>query len=115
MTDSQPCVQAFQKLGRGEFSLSSRLSSFLVCLNSLNIFFHHISGADNILLDYVCRNPSHCPEKNCQVCKFIEESVDYVINSLSVEDVQNGKMQMPFTSLSAWKNAQKTDQRLKRV
>ena len=115
LTDSQPCLQAFQKLGRGEFSLSSRLSSFLVCLNSLNIFLHHISGAENILPDYVCRNPSHCPEKNCQVCKFIEESVDYAINSLSVEDIQNGKMQMPFTSLPAWKNAHKTDQELKRV
>ena len=68
LTDSQPSVQGFQKLGRGEFSLSSRLSSFLVCLNSLNISLRHISGAENILPDCVCRNPSHCPEKNCQVC-----------------------------------------------
>ena len=79
LTDPQPCVQAFQKLERGEFSLSSRLSSFLVCLNSLNISLHHISGAEDILPDYVCRNPSHCPEKNCQVCKFIGETVDYAI------------------------------------
>ena len=115
LTDSQPCVQAFQKLGRGEFNLSSRLSSFLACLSSLNISLHHISGAENILPDYVCRNPSHCPEKNCQVCKFIEENVDYAINSLSVEDIQNGKMQMPFANLPAWKIAQKTGQELKRV
>ena len=76
---------------------------------------YHISGAENILPDYVCRSSSHCPEKNCQVRKFIEESVDYTINSLSVEDILNGKMRMPFTSLPAWKNAQKTDQELKRV
>ena len=31
--------------GTGEFSLSSHLSSFLVCLNPLNISLHHISGA----------------------------------------------------------------------
>ena len=115
LTDSKPCIQAFNKLGRGEFSLSPRISSFLMTLNSLNITLHHLSGSDNILSDFGSRNPIDCVNESCQVCRFVQESSDLSVNSLTVSDIQNNLAKMPFTNVPAWKSAQKADADLKRV
>ena len=37
LTDSQPCVQALQKLRRGEFSASLRVSSFLTTVSRYQV------------------------------------------------------------------------------
>ena len=114
-TDSKYCIQAFNKLGRGEFSLSPRISSFLMTLNSLNITLHHLSGSDNILSDFGSRNPIDCVNESCQVCRFVRESSDLSVNSLTVSDIQNNLAKMPFTNVCAWKSAQKADADQKRV
>ena len=115
LTDSKPCIQAFNKLGTGEFSLSPRISSFLMTLNSLNITLHHLSGSDNILSDFGSRNPIDCVNESCQVCRFVQESSDLSVNSLTVSDIQNNLVKMRFTNVPAWKSAQTADADLKRV
>ena len=35
LTDNKPCVQAYEKLSRGEFSSSARVSTFLTTVKSL--------------------------------------------------------------------------------
>ncbi|XP_077866110.1 uncharacterized protein LOC144353401 [Saccoglossus kowalevskii] len=43
-TDSRPCVQAYEKLRRGEFSASSRVTTFLSTLSRYMIDVQHIAG-----------------------------------------------------------------------
>ena len=58
LTDSKPCVQAFNKLCKGEFSASARVSTFLSQLSSYNVSLHHIKGELNAASDYSSRHPS---------------------------------------------------------
>ena len=106
LTDSRPCVQACGKLKRGEFSASSRVSTFLSIISRYNVQVRHISGASNLPSDYTSRNPAVCPTPStCQVCKFINELQDSVVQSCQSDSVQNvlrGSMPMPFTSRAAW-------------
>lgn len=110
LTDSKPCVQAWNKLQRGQFSASSRVSTFLSTLASLNIDLCHIKGSENTVSDFASRNPITCLESNCQVCKFVKESVESVVSSVSVSDVLDGKLHMPFTNPSSWRSAQQSNQ-----
>ena len=45
LTNSKPCVQAFEKLSKGGFSLSPRIPSFLMNLNAHNIAIEHVKGS----------------------------------------------------------------------
>ena len=100
LTDSKPCVQAYQKLMRGEFSASSRVQTFLTLVNHLNVSINHISGASNLVADFASRNAPVCNHRNCQICKFnisVSESVVFSISSKAVG---------PFTNRNAWLNIQ---------
>ena len=44
LTDSRPCVQAYTKLVRGEFSCSARVSTFLSTLSRYNVTLQYIPG-----------------------------------------------------------------------
>ena len=57
LTDSKPCVQAFEKLCRGEFSTSPRVSTFLSVVSRFQASVRHVSGAA-ILRDYLSQ-PVH--------------------------------------------------------
>jgi hypothetical protein len=48
LTDSRPCVQAYHKLCRGEFSASSRVTAFLSTISRYQARIGHISGAANL-------------------------------------------------------------------
>ncbi len=114
LTDSRPCVQAYQKLCRGEFSNSSRVTSFLSMLSRYQARLSHISGAANLASDYASRNPIECDNSSCQVCKFIAESQE-VVRSVSVQDVIDGVVTMPFSNRPAWKATQMECKDLRRV
>jgi hypothetical protein len=45
LTDSKPCVQAFENMCRGEFSASPHVSTFLSTVNRFHVSLSHISGA----------------------------------------------------------------------
>ena len=98
LTDSRPCVQAYDKLRRGEFSASARVTSFLSIASRFHVNIGHISGAANLPSDYTSRHPPECPDRGCQVCKFVDEIEECVVRELSVKDVLEGGGHMPFAS-----------------
>ncbi len=106
LTDSRPCVQAYSKLCRGEFSTSSRVTTFLSTLSRYQARLNHIAGAVNLPSDFASRNPIKCPQQDCQICKFIRETDQSVIRNVSTKDVLDGISVMPFTNRPAWKTTQ---------
>lgn len=116
LTDSKACVQAVQKLRRGEFSTSARLTAFLSSVSRYNAQIQHISGAVNLPSDYASRHPLTCsiPE-SCQVCKFITEVSEGVVNEVSITDIIDGKLQLPYTNRASWKTVQSECPDLRKV
>lgn len=107
LTDSKPCVQAYEKLKRGEFSVSPRLSTFLSTVSRYQVSIRHIRGVNNPLSDFGSRNPGECCEEKCQVCSFVKESEECVVRAISLRDLLQGKGKLPFTSRSAWITTQR--------
>ena len=107
LSDSKPCVQAYQRLCQGQFSASARISTFLSTLSAYRVSLHHIAGKDNISSDFSSRNPQECSDNACQICKFVDETVkSVVVNTITVKDVLEGKVKMPFMNRNAWKSSQ---------
>lgn len=57
LTDNDPCVKAYSKMARGEFSASPRVSTFLSVCSRFQVSVRHISGVENALSDHGSRNP----------------------------------------------------------
>ena len=106
LTNSRPCVQAYEKLKRGEFSASSRVTTFLSTVSHYSVHIRHIAGVENLPSDYASRNPKECLDSSCQNCIFIVELEDSVVRRLSVNEVFQGSVKMPFTSRAAWQATQ---------
>ncbi|KAK3719574.1 hypothetical protein QZH41_006796 [Actinostola sp. cb2023] len=106
LTDSKPCVQAFEKLCRGEFSVSPRVSTFLSTVSRYQATVQHVAGAAILPSDLASRDAPDCNDMSCQVCSFIKQTEDSVIGHLSVEDVLKGTSKLPFTSRAAWQSIQ---------
>ena len=102
LTDSKPCVQAYIKLCRGEFSASSRVTSFLSTVSRFQARVRHIAGQANLPSDYASRNPLKCIDQTCQICKFITAEEESVVLSITVADIIDGRAKMPFTSRATW-------------
>ncbi len=115
LTDSRPCVQAFAKLCRGEFSNSSRVTSFLSIVARFQAQIGHVSGAANLPSDYTSRNPTTCDDRSCQVCSFVDELSDTVVRSVTIQDVLNGSYKMPFLNRKAWSLTQQDCPDLRRA
>lgn len=115
LTDSRPCVQAWGKMRRGQFSTSARVATFMSSLSQFNVEVQHISGSLNLPSDFLSRNPPTCISQSCQICRFIEESDAAVVRHISVKDVLAGHKAVPFGNRSAWKNLQRDCHDLRRV
>ena len=115
LTDSKPCVLAFDKLCRGEFSHSPRVSTFLSVVSRYQASIRHIKGINNALSDFGSRNPQECHEPNCQICNFIEETADCVVRNVNINDILSGKLKVPFTSRNAWAATQQECPDLRRT
>ena len=102
LTDSKPCVQAVEKLCRGEFSASPRVTSFLSTVSRYQINVRHLNGSVNIPSDFESRNASECTEPRCQICKFITQLEDSVVRSVHVQDIIDSQTRLPFITRSAW-------------
>lgn len=86
LTDSKPCIQAYGKLCRGEFSASPRVSTY----NSYSRFLvsvQHLSGAANVVSDFASHNAPNCEERNCQICPFVTHTKNSVVMDISVQDI----------------------------
>ncbi len=115
LTDNRPCVQAWGKMKRGEFSASARVGSFMSILSQYDVDVQHIKGEYNLPSDFQSRNPPSCERKSCQICKFISDSDNIVVRAVSVESVLAGHEVVPYATRSAWKNLQLECQDLRRV
>ena len=102
LTDSKPCVQAYEKLCRGEFSASPRVSTFLSVVSRYQVSVRHVSGAAILPADFASRNAPVCEEENCRICAFVKQTSDSVVRQMSVHDVLDGSARLPFTSRPAW-------------
>lgn len=115
LTDSKPCVDAYNKLLRGQFSSNARLSTFLSAACRHHIVIRHIAGAVNLPSDFASRNPVICSEANCQMCIFAKSLDESVVRGVSVRDIIEGKGQLPFTSRKAWLSTQSECRALRRT
>ena len=106
MTDSKACVQAYKKLCKGEFSNSSRLTTFLSIVSRYQIEVMHIAGKDNVLSDFASRNPIQC-EGQCQICNFVEKTEQCVVRGMKVADLISGASRVPYASRGAWLQSQR--------
>ena len=106
LTDSQPCVQAIEKLCRGEFSASPRVTSFLSTISRYQVQVRHLAGSENLVSDFASRNAPECQEPRCQICSFIQQTEDSVVRSLSATNITDSIQKLPFTTRSAWINIQ---------
>jgi len=118
LSDSKPCIQAYSKLARGEFSSSARVSTFLSTLSRYRVALQHISGSANLPADFHSRNPMECTSRSCQICAFIADTFDssqFSINNISILDVTEGRVTMPYTNSFAWKQPQQDCSDLRRT
>ena len=113
LTDNKPCVEAFTKLCNGQFSASSRISTFLTTLSSYNVTLTHINGKSNQSSDFGSRNPITCNNSSCQICDFVQSTIESVVQS--VTDIITGTSPMPFLNHSAWRSAQQNCPDLRRT
>ena len=82
LTDSKPCVQAYEKLCRVSFSASPRISTFLSIVSRYQASIRHIRGIHNALSDFASRHPIEYHDKRCQICSFCQilNHVSFVIS-----------------------------------
>ena len=113
--DNMPTVQAWKRSKRGAFSTSARISAFLSGLSALDIELVYTPGQEMKSSDYNSRHPVTCNERRCQICEFANEmeclgdNVIPMVAAVMVEDIEQGKITMPFTQRNAWLKVQKKD------
>ena len=115
LTDSKPCVQAFEKLCRGQFSSSPRVTSFLSAVSRYQVSLLHLAGSANLPSDFASRNAPACDDPRCQICSFVSEAEDLAVRPITVHDVLSGQASLPFTSRAAWLQTQLECPDLRRV
>ena len=115
LTDSKPCVQAYEKLCRGQFSNSSRVTTFLSVASRYPLHVRHLAGSVNVPSDFACRNAPPCNDSRCQICLFVDEMTVAAVHKITVQDIQSGSAMMPFTTRSTWLASQSEDPDLRRV
>ena len=115
LTDSQPCVQALNKLCRGEFSASRRVTSFLTTVSRYQVSLQHFAGTANLPSDFASRNAPDCNEPQCQICSFVHETETSVVRGISTQEILESTKRLPFTSRPAWFSVQHECPDLRRV
>jgi hypothetical protein len=102
LTDSKPCVQAYEKLCRGEFSTSPRVLTYLSTASQYHVSIRHVSGASILPSDHASRNAPDCFESSCQICSFVRQSETAVVRPVNITKFTNGSARFPYTNRSAW-------------
>ena len=110
-TDNQPVVQAWKRSKSGAFSASARISTFLTGVSAKNVEIVHTPGKHMNSSDYNSRNPQECDEKRCQICKFADDLIaeGNAVNGVTVQEIINGHINMPFLQRQGWITIQKND------
>ena len=108
LTDSLPCVLAYKKLLRGEFSSSPKVTTFLSLASRYGVEIIHISGANNTFSDYASRNPLECNSPQCQICQYVQETASASVGEMKVSDILSGDCSVPFTTKASWATVQQS-------
>ena len=114
-TDNMPVVQAWKRSKGGAFSSSARISTFLSGISALDLEIVHTPGKDLKSSDFYSRHPNDCNSKSCQICQFANELQEVgdrtipMVGNVTVTDIQQGTVTMPFTQKPAWLKTQKAD------
>ena len=98
-------VQAYQKLTKGEFSASNRVSTFLSTLSRFQVSVTHIAGEDKLLADVLSRNTVQCEHGSCQVCTYVADCATATVRAVTVADVAEDRVPVPFANPLGWKAA----------
>ena len=98
LTDSKPCMQSFEKLCRGQFSSSPRVTTSLSTAGRYQISLRHLAGSANLPSDFASRNAPPCDDPRCQICSFVSHAEDSVVRPVLVQDVLSGSVALPFTT-----------------
>ena len=83
-------------------SASPRVSTFLSVVSPYQASVRHVSGAAILPSDFASRNAAACENETCQVCSFLSRTMETVLRTISVQDVLQGNVCLPFTSQPAW-------------
>lgn len=62
LTESKPCVQAYEKRGKGEFSASPRASTFPSTVSRYSASVRHLFGSAILPSDFASRNAAPCED-----------------------------------------------------
>ena len=114
-TDNLPTVHAWRRMKMGAFSTSARVASFLTGISALRIEIVHKPGKGLLVSDYNSRHPNSCSHDKCKICQFafdlesIGSKAIPMVCSVSVTDIENGSLKMPFTQKTAWAKVQAED------
>ena len=106
LTDSKPCMEAAEKLCRGEFSASPRVATFLSTVSRFQVSIRHLAGTSNAPSDFGSRNAPSCTEEHCQICVFIRNQQDATVLHVAVQDVFSGAIRLPFSNRTTWLSLQ---------
>ena len=110
--DSKAVVDAAKKIAKGQFSLSPRIQTFLNNLGKIRHDIQHISGKSghNAAGDFQSRSASTCSAELCQICSYVNNNADTIINvKLNAVTENNNADAMPFLNRTAWKSIQDKD------
>ena len=106
LTDSKPCVQAYNRLCKGHFSHSSRVTTFLSTASRYSVQLQHLNGSVNVPSDFACRNPPECFNTACQICFFVNDLQTATVQKIDIRDITSGTSKMPFVNRPAWLSLQ---------
>lgn len=95
LTDSQPCVQAYEKLSTGECSASPRVSTFLSTASRFQFSVRHISGQAILRSDFASRSAPDCDNPTCLICTFINQQEDSAVRHITTKDILDGTSYYP--------------------
>lgn len=106
--DSKPVCDAVKLLQSGKFSISPRIQTFLNNVGKITADVHHISGksGQNKAADYRSRNTSDCNSDKCQLCNYVKDQTDSVID-LKISSI--AEQEIPFSNKQGWRQIQQQD------
>ena len=88
-------MQAFEKMCRGDFYSSQRVSTFFSTVSRFQVSLCHVSGAAILPTDFSSRNVP----TSCQLCTFVNPNAQSVVQRLTTEDIEDGRAKIPFTTI----------------
>ena len=116
LTDSKPCVDAYNKLLKGQFSSNARLSTYLSTISRHHVLVRHLAGTANLPADFASRNPVSCDSpESCATCNFATDLDTSVVMSVSTADILSGSASLPFVNRKAWAKTQSESYDLRRT